>query len=182
MWTLGTVLSALGLFVGYLGWKAMQFERPSEIESAVRQDYEDYRAYDEAGLMYRVTRVVAEKPGFPERLYKYLPGIKREGFVDVHFVLEPYQQERITLPTPDEIEAYDLFPDDGVEIRQAQWSADTATRNASLVLRIHDFKSRYVSNAAYAVMISIAELGGEPVDEAVHAQYKYTDLDRRDLE
>lgn len=182
MWTLGTVLSVLGLLVGYLGWKASQFERPSEIESSVLQDYEDYRVYEDAGMMYRATRVLAEKPGFPERLYKYLPKIKRAGFVDIHFVIEPYQQEHVVLPSPEEIEAYDLFPDDGVQIRQAQWSSNTGTQNSSLILRVHDFKSRYVSNAAYAAITSIIELKSGEIDENVHAQYKHTDIEPSDLE
>lgn len=110
-------MTLIGLVFAYMTIKSYQFQRPAEIRESVQQGFSDYRIYENAGLMYRSTRVLAEKPGFPERLYKYLPKIKREGFVEIQSVIEPSPRaESVMLPKPSKIETYELFPEEMAEI------------------------------------------------------------------
>lgn len=170
-------IAIVGLILAYMQIKSNQFQRPAEIRESVYQSFNDYRVYEDAGLMYRATRVHAEKPGFPERLYKYLPKIRREGFVEVEFIIEPSPREKsIILPSPAEIEAYSLFPREIVEIQQAKWS-DSPVESTSLLLRIYAFNDREVVNPAYAAMVSIAEIKAGEIDRKLHAQFKRTEID-----
>lgn len=170
-------MTLIGLVFAYMTFKSYQFQRPAEIRESVQQGFGDYRVYENAGLMYRSTRVLAEKPGFPERLYKYLPMIKREGFVEIEFFLKSStEKEPIVLPAPSEIRTYDLFPAEIAEIRQVKWS-DSPVNNSSILLRIHAFNDREVMNVASAAMASIVEIATGEIDREFHAQFKHTEID-----
>ncbi|WP_227357291.1 hypothetical protein [Haladaptatus salinisoli] len=116
-WTLGLLISLLGLTITYFSWKATHFRRPTEIEEAVRQTYADFRVFNDADLEFTAVNVVAAKPGFPRYLYKYIPFVKREGFVEVQLHISPKSAETTALPDIDEIEERDIFPDDSIAIR-----------------------------------------------------------------
>lgn len=172
-------IALLGVFVTYVGIKSQQFQRPSEIRDSVQQAYTDYRVQENAGFMYRATRVLAQKPGFPERLYKFIPLVRREGFVEIEFVLEPSPgQETVTLPSPKEIEQYGLFPSNHVEIRQATWT-DSPLSSASLLVRVSAFNDREVINLAHPVLSSIAEIKTGEIDREYHAQFLHTEIERQ---
>lgn len=172
---IGIIVAILALVIGYFRWKALHFERPSEIEESVRKAYNDYRVFEEANLKYTVVNVLAEKPGFPERLYKYIPFAEREGFVDVRLAISPYKKDSTQLPSPDEIEKYDLFRSNSVEIRNVTWS-NHPVKDGNILIRVHYFKPRHVINGVHAVIVSIAELLGEEVDEQFHSQSKHADI------
>lgn len=151
-------MTLIGFIFAYMTLKSYQFQRPAEIRESVQQNFNDYRIYENAGLMYRATRVLAEKPGFPERLYKYFPKIRREGFVEIEFVIEPSPGvESVVLPNPSKIQTHDLFPAEMAEIRHTKWS-NSPVKNTSIILRIYAFNDRIVTNCAYAAMVSIVEL------------------------
>ena len=139
------MLAVLTLAVGYLRWKSTHFQRPSEIEESITRSYSNYRVFEDANLIYTVVGVLAEKPGFPKQLYKYVPLVEREGFVDVQLAILPYNKDRVSLPSPEEIEGYDLFPSDKIEIRNVTWS-DKPVQDANIQLRIYYLKDRYVIN------------------------------------
>ena len=169
-------ISLVGIILAYMTLKHQQFDRTSEIQNSIQQNFENYREFNDAGFMYRVNRVNAEKPGFPERLYKYIPKIRREGFVDVEFVIEPSRgNDSVVLPDPAEIQCRDLFLEDDVEIRQAAWS-DSPVETATLFLRVHRLNDRVVTNAAHAVVVCVAEAKTGEIDEKYHAQFKHTDV------
>jgi len=170
------IIAVLTLVVGYLRWKSTQFQRPSEIKESINQSYSDYRVFEGANLMYTAVDVLAEKPGFPERLYKYIPFVEREGFVDIQLAIFPYNEESIDLPSPEEIERRDIFPSHKVEIRNVTWS-DKPIQNANIQLRVHYFKDRYVINSVHAAMVSIVESIRGEVDERYHAQFNHTDIE-----
>jgi hypothetical protein len=175
VWEIGIMIAVLTLAVGYLRWKSTYFQRPSEIEESITRSYNNYRVFEDAKLMYTVVNVLAEKPGFPERLYKYVPFVEREGFVDVQLAILPYNKDSVRLPSPEEIEEYDLFPSHTVEIRNVTWS-DKPVQDANIQLRVHYFKDRYVINGVHAAMVSIVESITGEVDERYHAQFKHTDI------
>lgn len=170
------MIAILTLVVGYLRWKSTHFQRPSEIEESISRSYDNYRVFEDANIMYTVVDILAEKPGFPERLYKYIPFIEREGSVDVRIAILPYQKDSVSLPPPEEIMKYDLFPSDTVEIRNVSWS-DEPVQNANIQLRVSYLNDRYVINGVHAAMASIVELITGDVDEEFHARFKHTDVD-----
>jgi len=175
IWVFGMMIAVLTLVVGYLRWKSTHFQRPTEIEQSVNRSYNNYRVFEDANLMYTVVGVLAEKPGFPERLYKYIPFVEREGFVDLHLIILPYEKESVNLPSPEEIEKHDLFPTDKVEIRNVTWS-DKPIQEANIQLRVHYFKDSYIINSVHAAMVSIIESVTGEIDEQFHAQFKHTDI------
>jgi hypothetical protein len=170
-------MTLAGLIFTYMMFKLYQFQRPAEIRESVQQGFKDYRIHEDAGLMYRATRVLAEKPGFPERLYKYFPKIKREGFVEIEFTIEPFpEEESIVLPKTSEIRTYNLFPAEVAEIRQAKWS-NSPIKNTSIILRIYAFNDREVINLASAAMASMVEVTTGEIDREFHAQFKHAEID-----
>ena len=175
--TLPVGIALVSVVLAYMTVKSYQFQRPAEIRESVQQNFNDFRVHENAGLMYRATRVLAEKPGFPERLYKYLPKIRREGFVEIEFIVEPSPgEDSVILPSPAEIEAHDLFPVTAVEIRQAKWS-NSPIQNTSILLRVYAFNDRKVVNAAYAAMTSIVEVKTGETNRELHANFKHTEID-----
>ena len=175
--SLSAGIALVSVILAYMTIKSYQFQRPAEIRESVHENFNDYRVYEDAGLMYRATRVLAEKPGFPERLYKYLPKIRREGFVEIEFVIEPSPgEDSVVLPSPAEIEAHSLFPVEVVDIQQAKWT-DSPAQNTSILLRVYAFNDRKVVNPAYAAMVSIVEVKTGKINRKLHSDFKHTEID-----